>query len=169
MNEEILAVLQPRILKIARAILDRFPFLQLTSGLRSWDAQAHAMAVDISAAGTFDWINQVYVASDAQKACYAACINAGIMPSDVQGTCAVLLGAFALLRPDQLHHLDVHCTGEAVDFEPLTDDRAPAVVSALREAVTDEIAAGGSAKFLDHEGQLPRWHLQAFEPSQEIA
>ena len=161
-NDDILASLQPRAQAAAKALLEQFPFLTLTSGLRSADDQARAMAQNLSE--NRNWVEATYVSSQVQEA-VQDWLNSHHDISDVPGLETGILGVLAGFTLNQLRMLSWHLSGEAFDIEPLTDDRAPAVMSAVRDIVTAEIAAGTSARVLDREGGLLRWHVQIEQPT----
>ena len=164
-NDEALAGLQPQARNCALRLLMQFPILVLTSGLRNPDDQARAMAQNVFKAG-IQWILNTYAPSSVKAACVVAlsALQHTGTDWDQAGIAATLAGVFAKFSPHQLRELSVHLSGMAFDLEPIEDERAPQILSAIREEIIAIIQAGGSAKFLDREGGLVRWHIEIPEP-----
>jgi hypothetical protein len=159
-NADLIATLKPRAANAANRLLLQFPYLVLTSGVRLVDGQCEAMAENEAKAR--DWVQDTYKASPVELA-VKSWLDANPTITDVAGIETGLLGVLAQFSPAEMHSLSWHLTGEAFDIQPLTDDRAPAVKSAIGELVIAEIEGGGSAKFLSSEGGLLRWHIQVAE------
>ena len=161
MNGEILSNLQPQAKMAAMRLLSAFPFLSLTSGRRCVDDQCRAMAVNEAHAR--DWVAGTYRDSPVEEA-VVAWLAANPTITDVPGLETGILGVLARFPPAALRSLSWHLSGEAFDVQPLTDERAPAVTSFIRDLVTAQLSAGNSAKFLAIEAGLLRWHVQIAEP-----
>lgn len=160
-NADFIATLKPRAANFANRLLLQFPFLTLTSALRLVDGQCEAMAENEAKAR--DWVQDTYRSSPVEVA-VQSWLDQNPTIVDVAGIEEGLLGVMAQFSAAELHALSWHLTGEAFDIQPLTDERAPAVKSAIGELVIAEIEGGGTAKFLPTEGGLLRWHVQVEEP-----
>jgi hypothetical protein len=167
-NDDIIATLQPQAKSCALKLLIQFPFLTLTSGLRTPDSQAQAMATDVVKGG-IAWLVSTYANNPVKSACVAAltALQATSLNWDLPGISACLLGVFAQFTPLQLMELDLHMSGMAFDIEPLpsTDSRTNEVVAAIEADIATTNQAGGDALFLPKEGNLLLYHVQIKEPA----
>jgi hypothetical protein len=156
-NDTILASLEPNARNVALRLLMQFPQLVLTSGRRCVDDQCRAMAENEAEAR--DWVRRTYAESPVEVA-VCSWLDQNPSITDVAGIETGLLGVLAGFDQLELHQLSWHLSGEAFDIQPLTDESATAVTSAIRDEIIAIIQGGGSAKFLPSEGGLLRWHVQ---------
>ena len=127
--------------------------LTLTSGHRSVDDQAHAMAVN---AHNDRHYLRIY-ASQAVKECQEW-VEKWLEEHhsenvDIEECKAYLLEALN----GKWHEVSWHLTGDAFDCSPHGTDEQKAL---LEKMVADINASGGEAKFLDSEHGDPAWHVQ---------
>ena len=166
-NDDVIAGLQPQARNCALRLLIQYPFLTLTSGLRSPDSQAQAMADDIIKGGV-TWLVSTYANSPVKAACVAALNELQTTPDswNVAGIVACLTTVFGQFTPLQLMELDLHMSGMAFDILPLppTDERSTGVVTTIQADIATTNQNGGDALFLPKEGKLLIYHIQIKEP-----
>jgi hypothetical protein len=126
-----------------------FPSASFTSGRRSLEDQARAMAQNVWL--NEKWIAQTYLQSPASTACQLW-VDDVTKPVTAEQIEVGLLSVLEQFNPMQLAHLSKHLSGEAFDVQPC-DDNAQKIWLYVRAA-----RLGG--KFLEKEGGLTRWHLQ---------
>ena len=141
-------------LDVMRAMLALFPGVQVTSGKRSLEEQAAAMAANESIKR--GWIAATYVDSTAKRACVDWCREhpKATRKALQSGLLSVLRG----LLPSELASLSLHLSGDAFDVHP--DKARPEIAKWL---FAESVARGG--KFIENEGGLWRWHWQAKRPA----
>lgn len=134
----------------ARSLAQQFPKLVFTSGRRSLQDQARAMAQNVVLER--GWIASTYRESP-MRAQLQAWIDAH-PEADSQAELQVgLESVMQRWAPDQLKAFSSHLSGLAFDLQPLSaGPLAEAVKAAIRNLT-------GLEKFLEHEGGLVRWHL----------
>lgn len=129
----------------------RFPDIVFTSGRRSVDSQVQAMAADVVQDRQF--IAATYKASALCQACQQW-VDAHPEAQTQASVAAGLAEVFAAAGEAEVMKFSKHLTGDAFDIQP---------VSVGSKTVTDFIARLPLLElFLDHEGKLPRWHLQFY-------
>jgi hypothetical protein len=137
-----------------KKFLQQFPNADITSTKRNLEDQCRAMAGNVIY--NRKWIMQTYAPSAARDACQAwvdANPNSRV-PTLISG------GLFGVLQPmseDQLQGLSWHLSGDAFDVFPDGDQNK---IICLGSLVSSCEASGGTAKFLQAEGGLTRWHWQ---------
>lgn len=127
--------------------------LTLTSGKRSIDAQAHAMAVNVHNDPHYLHI----YASQAVKDCQGW-VDEWLKEHpgehvDVEQCKAHLLSAL----DGKWGEVSFHLTGDAFDCSPHGTDEQKELLKTMAKQIEDR---GGHAKFLDSEHGDPAWHLQ---------
>lgn len=147
--------LTPLALAAARALERQHPEVVFTSGRRTLQAQAHAMATNVVAAGK-DWIARTYSASAPAVACSAWLAKTAA--TSVLDITAGLLQVLARFPDSELRHLSLHLSGEAWDVQPVPGPAGEAIKTSIRNLPALE-------KFLEREGGLTRWHAQFREPA----
>ena len=141
--------LNPLAKQAASILAARFPSTRFTSGRRTLDEQAAAMAQNISA--DRNYVKQTYKESDIAKACQGWVDkhpNVVTVPEITQG----LLEELGKFSPDQTSKLSRHLSGDAFDVQPVLVG-AEAIVAFIRSLPNLEL-------FLTKEGKLDRWHAQ---------
>jgi hypothetical protein len=139
--------LAPTAKKAAYELKRQFPDIKFTSGRRSLEGQAHAMASNV--VKNRQWIGETYAKSTASTKCQKWVDDhpeAKTQKAITEG----LTGVLKSLTDDDLAHLSKHLAGEAFDVQPVTKNAA-AIKKAIRKLP-------GLGKFLDKEGGLVRWH-----------
>lgn len=129
----------------------RFPSLVFTSGRRSVRSQVHAMAQNIVKDRRF--IAATYKPSALCRSCQAW-VDTHPDACSAEAVAEGLSGVFAQAGESEVMAFSKHLTGDAFDLRP-EDVNASVVVAFIRRLPLLE-------KFLDHEGQLRRWHLQFY-------
>jgi hypothetical protein len=138
----------------AKALAWKFPSVVFTSGRRSLEAQAHAMAVNVAAAGR-TWITRTYKDSEACRACQAW-IDANATAVAVAEIAVGLLGVLRQLG-DKALEISRHLTGDAFDVQPVAGVLGPEIEDFIRTLPELDL-------FMTHEGGLSRWHCQFVAP-----
>ena len=149
MNSEQLG-LAPNALAAARALQTAHPNVVFTSGRRTVDQQASAMASDIVA--NRKWISETYVATP-QRTQLQAWVDAN--PS-ARTQAAIAQGLAAIMSAwtdAEKGAVSKHFSGEAFDVQPVPGPPGEAIVATIK-------ALPGLTKFLTLEGGLVRWHAQ---------
>jgi hypothetical protein len=154
-NDDVLATLNPTAAGVARAFLAAHPDATLTSGKRSVQDQARAMAENV--AQNSAWIQETYLVSDLSTALqnhvWALAPGDRTQQSLQDGFTAILL----LATPDELRHLSFHLAGDAFDVAP---DGDQSKLDTLGQLLATAVASGAGGKLLTREGGLTRWHMQ---------
>jgi len=133
----------------AYALRKAHPAVRLTSGRRSREDQARAMASNV--VQNRKWIEQTYAPSPLCTRCQEwVDKNPGKKTEAeiAEGLLSVLNGA----SDEELGKFSKHLSGKAFDVQPVDKD-AEAIKTAIR-------GLPGLDKFLDREGGLVRWHAQ---------
>jgi hypothetical protein len=142
---------------IARAGAERLlrlhPQLRFTSGRRTVEAQARAMASNV-ALGNRTWVVDTYRDSEPARALQAF-VDAHPAIRGKRALTEGFLSVLSRFTPEELAHLSRHLGGLAFDIQP-TRINAEAIKRDIRELP-------GLHLFLDREGGLVRWHVQ-FHP-----
>ncbi len=145
-------------LQVALALEAQCPGVVFTSGARTPDSQAQAMASNIAIAGP-SWLASTYKASPVLRKCIAAVL--ALQPEDRNDPAALataLLGAFVGFSLEELAELSEHLSREAFDVQPGT-----CPLELLERLVNQAVADGAVGKLLTLEGGLVRWHVQLAE------
>lgn len=138
---------------VARDLAMVFPDVFFSSGRRTLEQQAYAMADNVVV--NRKWIAQTYVASLASAACQA-CVDANPTEMKVSKIVELLLGVLKAFPEDQLIHLSRHLSGRAFDVDPVDGAKGENIKAWLHMR-----AAQVGGKFLEREGGLRRWHFEA--------
>lgn len=137
----------------ARELAKECPAVVFTSGRRSREDQALAMAANIVAGGR-QWINRTYKASMARESCQKWVIAnpTAVTREEIStGLLSVLDG----LTAEELSHLTKHLSGEAFDVRPVGGLTGQMILMSLRR-----ITKQHDGKFIEREGGLTVWHAQ---------
>ena len=154
MRAKDLGLIEPA-LSGAVSIQEKHPDAVFTSGRRSRESQAHAMAANVSIAR--DWIRETYRDTAETRACQAWVDDhpkAATVPDLYAGLLSVLEG----FSDDELAEWNHHLAGLAFDLQPIEDEEKAEAIKA------DVRALPGLDLFLEREGGLVRWHAQ-FRPA----
>jgi hypothetical protein len=138
---------------VARELWEGFPGIQFTSGRRTLQDQAHAMAENVAL--NRRWIVQTYARSLASVDCQSWVDNNPDATTTEQ-IAAGLLHSLNLLSKQALDKLSKHLIGRAFDVQPMAYPDGLAVKAWLKAK-----AAQMNGKFLEREGGLLRWHFEA--------
>lgn len=133
----------------AYALKKAHPSITFTSGRRSKDEQASAMASNV--VKNRKWIEQTYVKSTLRTQCQEWVDknpDKNTQAEIAEGLASVLTEA----TDDDLGKLSKHLSGEAFDVQPVEKD-----ADKIKKTIRD---LPGLGKFLDVEGGLVRWHAQ---------
>jgi hypothetical protein len=133
----------------AYALKKAHPSVVFTSGRRSMEDQARAMASNV--VKNRKWIEQTYAVSDLRKRCQDW-VNENPDKKSQAEIAAGLLAQFNAVGDAVLGTFSKHLSGEAFDVQPVSKD-ADAIKATIR-------GLSGLGKFLDKEGGLVRWHAQ---------
>ena len=147
--------------ELAETLLSFFPSLELTSGIRSRQTQASAMASNCIL--NPKWISATYAPSDCATACQTAVDSVyGLVAAVISQSnlTAALVGVLSVFGNDDLRKLSWHLSGDAFDVQPVDGDEGAGIKDKIRSLVGERIANGGRGKFLETEGGLVRWHVQ---------
>ncbi len=137
----------------ARELAHLHPDVEFTSGRRSIEKQAEAMAKNI-ARSSRQWIVRTYKASDASEA-IQAWIDAHPEATTQNDLCRGIVSVMHALAPEDLGKLSKHLSGEAFDVKPVTGMWGNMLLSTLRRVV-----ARNHGTLLEQEGGLTIWHAQ---------
>jgi hypothetical protein len=138
---------------IARELWEGFPGIVFTSGRRTLQDQAHAMAENVVL--NRRWIAQTYARSLASVDCQSW-IDQTPEATTTEDIAAGLLRCLNLLSKQALDKLSKHLIGRAFDVQPMAYPDGLAVKAWLKAK-----AAQVGGKFLEREGGLLRWHWEA--------
>ncbi len=152
-NADIIATLQEPALGLAIAFEAEHPDAVFTSGRRTIEGQAHAMAVNQAADGGD--IAGTYRDTDA-KALVLTAVSGLTSEADIE---AKLLNVFRNMTDVQLREITAHLDGRAFDIHR---DGDAAKSNTLQALLADHIADGGHGTFLDGEdhNRINVWHMQ---------
>ena len=133
----------------AYALKKAHPAVKFTSGRRSKEDQARAMAGNVVM--NRNWIEQTYARSSLRSQCQEW-IDANSAKT-TQGEIATgLIAIFDAVADTDLGNFSKHLSGAAFDVQPVDRD-AEAIKKTIR-------SLAGLSKFLDTEGGLVCWHAQ---------
>jgi hypothetical protein len=136
--------------KAAYALKRAHPAVKFTSGRRSKDDQARAMASNVVLHRK--WIEDTYASSTVSRACQKW-VDKNPDKTTKQDIQAGLLSVLNQATDAQLAALSKHLSGDAFDVQPVETD-ADAIKKTIRRLVK------GVGTFLEKEGGLVRWHAQ---------
>ncbi len=134
--------------KAAEELLKQYPDIEFTSGFRTLDEQADAMAGNVVKKRTY--IQNTYYASEASAACQKWVDDhpeAKTQKDIAAGLLETLKGLGS--KADQLSK---HLSGDAFDIQPVSKNAAD-----IKKAIQK---LPGIKKFLDKEDGLTIWHAQ---------
>lgn len=135
----------------AYALKRAHPAVSFTSGRRSKDEQASAMAGNVIK--NRKWIEQTYANSSVRDACQQWVDD----NPDKKTRAEIAAGLASVLdeaTDSELAALSKHLSGDAFDVQPVDKD-AESIKTTIRSLLRP-----GRDKFLDKEGGLVRWHVQ---------
>jgi hypothetical protein len=135
--------------KAAYALKKAHPSVKFTSGRRSKEDQARAMASNV--VNNRKWIEQTYANSPLRKKCQEWVDNNPSKKTQAE-IADGLVSVFNTVTDADLGKFSKHLSGEAFDVQPVDKD-AEAIKKTIR-------GLAGLGKFLDTEGGLVRWHAQ---------
>ena len=133
----------------AYALKKAHPAVEFTSGRRSKEDQARAMAGNV--VDNRKWIEQTYASSSLRTRCQEW-VDANTDKTTQAQIAAGLVSVFNTVTDADLGKFSKHLSGEAFDVQPVDKD-AEEIKKTIRGLV-------GLSKFLDTEGGLVRWHAQ---------
>jgi hypothetical protein len=133
----------------AYALKKAHPAVSFTSGRRDKQAQAHAMASNVTS--NRKWIQETYADNAASRACQKWVDDNPTKTTQDEITIG-LKSVMDSLTDEALGKLSKHLSGEAFDVQPVTTD-ADAIKKTIRGLT-------GITLFLEKEGGLVRWHAQ---------
>ena len=133
----------------AYALKKAHPAVEFTSGRRSKEDQARAMAGNVVM--NRKWIEQTYASSTLRTRCQEW-VDANTDKTTQAQIAAGLVSVFNTVTDADLGKFSKHLSGEAFDVQPVDKD-AEEIKKTIRSLV-------GLSKFLDTEGGLVRWHAQ---------
>ena len=157
------STLNPVAQELLETLLSFFPDLEITSGIRSMQTQAAAMASNCIL--NPKWIEKTYrqpLCAAAQAAQSAVDSVYGVVENiiSVNNLTTAIIGALSVFSSDELRKLSWHLSGDAFDVQPVDGDEGAAVKDKIRSLVGLRITNGGHGEFLEKEGGLTRWHVQ---------
>jgi hypothetical protein len=140
--------LSPIARKAAYLLKQTHPCVKFTSGRRSKEDQARAMASNV--VENRKWIAKTYRKSLISTKCQKWLDDhpEKKTPKDIQEG---LLSVFNCASPAELSDLSKHLSGDAFDVQPVEKD-----ADAIKQTIKD---LPGRETFLDKEGGLVRWHV----------
>lgn len=139
--------------EFARALSKMYPGVEFTSGRRTRESHAWAMAQNIVIGGR-KWIAKTYKASPVSKA-LQRWLDVNPQATTAHDISEGLLGLLNGYTDEQLEALSLHFSGRAVDIQPLDGPDAAGLLMSIRTLVQQ---FGG--RFIEREGGLRRWHCQ---------
>lgn len=140
--------LEPIAKQAASLLKQKHPKLEFTSGRRTVQQQAHAMASNIVALKDRKWIGKTYLAAAKLQTWIDQRPEATTVDQITDG----LEQTMNAMSETELLKISRHLTGRAFDIRPVTKN-AVAIKRDIR-------ALPGLHKFLDREGGHVRWHAQ---------
>jgi len=138
--------LAPIAKKAAELLQTKHPDIEFTSGRRSIQQQAHAMAANVVL--NRKWIGQTYIAATKLQ----KWVDQHPEAKTIDAITAGLEQVMAAMPESELVKISRHLTGRAFDVRPVKTNAA-AIKADIR-------ALPGLHKFLEKEGGLVRWHAQ---------
>lgn len=135
--------------KAAYELKKAHPSVTFTSGFRTKDDQARAMAGNVVKNRT--WIQETYIQSTARDKCQKW-VDDNPDDKTAEEIQVGLKSVMDDLTDNQLNLLSKHLSGEAFDVQPVTVD-ADKIKKTIKGLT-------GLTRFLDKEGGLIRWHAQ---------
>ena len=135
--------------KAAYALKKAHPSVKFTSGRRSKEDQARAMASNV--VSNRKWIEQTYANSTLRKKCQDW-VDKNPDKKTQTDIAEGLLSVFNAETDADLGKFSKHLSGEAFDVQPVEKD-----AEAIKKTIQ---GLAGLGKFLDTEGGLVRWHAQ---------
>lgn len=138
----------------AASLLDRFQFIEFTSGRRTRSEQAHAMASNTLR--NRNWIRETYKSSLVSRACQSW-IDRHPSIATLEGITAGLTTVLNGYSDKALASLSDHFSGLAFDVLPVHG----AAGHSLQKAISE---LPGLKQYLTREGGLERWHLSFYAP-----
>ncbi|MES2355108.1 MAG: hypothetical protein V4568_12055 [Pseudomonadota bacterium] len=135
--------------KAAYALKAAHPSVKFTSGRRSKEDQARAMASNV--VKNRKWIEETYANSTLRTKCQDW-VDKNTDKKMQAEVAEGLLSVFNTVGDAALGKFSKHLSGEAFDVQPVDKD-AEAIKKTIR-------GLAGLGKFLDTEGGLVRWHAQ---------
>jgi hypothetical protein len=133
----------------AYALKRAHPSVRFTSGRRSKEDQARAMASNV--VKNRKWIAQTYRPGVVSNACQQW-VDAHPEAATKEQVAAGLLSVMNAASDTDVGRVSKHLSGDAFDVQPV-DVNADAIKKTIR-------GLAGLDKFLDKEGGLVRWHAQ---------
>ena len=140
--------LEPEAKQAAKALKQKHPNLEFTSGRRSIHQQAHAMAANIVAFHDRLWIGKTYI----KGAKLQDWVDTHPQAATVDQITAGLEQTMNAMSESERLKISKHLTGRAFDIRPVTAN-ANAIIADIE-------ALPGLVKFLKEEGGHVRWHAQ---------
>jgi len=134
----------------ARMLKREFPRVVFTSGRRSREEQAGAMASNVIANPKL--IQQTYRDSEPARACQKW-VDAHINTRTLRGIAEGLASVMGTFTDSELTALSKHLSGLAFDVQPVGGHLGELIKARIR-------TLPGLVRFLDREGGLIRWHAQ---------
>lgn len=160
-NDFIISGLNPVAAQAARDFLAKFPDAILTSGRRSVQSQAAAVAADVVQDPGFIAKTYRHDPITGQQCAVAAALQCWIEASiecvAVDGITIAFEKIMGRYSQEELEKFSFHMGGNAFDVHP---DGDAAKSSYLIDLAAERNAAGGRAEFLSKEAGLVRWHWQ---------
>lgn len=152
-----LGLIEPA-LSAAIALEERFPDIVFTSGRRSREDQARAMAQNVALAGR-GWITRTYRPSPMREAIVQELRRLPHVKeaSNIQARIMRVLGP---ATDEMAAGISKHLGGLAFDVKPMIGQNGKPTARGL-EVIAALVAMPQTGKFLSHEGGLVRWHWQA--------
>src|ERR1039457_3158387 len=135
--------------KAAYELKKAHPTVIFTSGFRTTDDQARAMAGNV--VSKRKWIKDTYIQSTARDKCQKW-VDDNPDEKTKDEIHAGLKSVMDDLSDSELARLSKHLSGDAFDVQPVSEN-AEAIKTAIKGLT-------GITKFLDSEGGLVRWHAQ---------
>lgn len=136
-------------LRAARELRRAHPRVSFTSGRRTKERQARAMASNVIK--NRQWIEQTYKDSRLRRLCQQW-VDSHPQARTIEQIQAGLIEVFDSVSEAELGQFSKHLSGDAFDVQPVTEN-AEAIKQTIR-------ALPGLVLFLDHEGGLERWHAE---------
>ncbi len=143
--------LQGYVQTAADQLVAAHPEVQFTSGRRSVQSQANAMASNIIASNNRNWIASTY-ASSAERTQLQNWVDSNPQATTVSAIETGLSGIMSRWSDAQKVRISRHLSGEAFDVRPTNTNRA-AIIATIK-------GLPRLRKFLEHEGGLERWHAE---------
>lgn len=137
----------------ARELVAQHPDVEFTSGKRTREEQANAMAENIVKAGR-TWIKDTYKDSKVSRV-LQKWIDDRPKAKSKTAISGLLLAAMSLFSDDELSSLSCHFTGDAFDVKPIAGLQGTMVLLTLKSLCQKH---GGT--LITKEGGVVVWHAQ---------